>query len=297
MTHCVPRRGGGDGARAAPPSPLRCGLSRVAALVAALLLMLGLPPGPATAQMPGGQPNYVLGPGDLVKITVYDQPNLTTEVRVDGDNTISFPLLGQVAVGGGSVREAERRIAQGLRSGGFVSDPEVTMLVLEFDSQQVSVLGQVNEPGLFVLKRPSTIIDLLAAASDVNPEGDDIALFIEKGRDGHADRQIRIDLKALFEDGDFGQNRPVADGDVIYVPKAPVFYIHGEVNRPGSYRLERDMTVMQALSLGGGIAANGSEGGLTIRRRADDGRIESLDVELTDPVREDDVIYVEESLF
>jgi len=297
MTRCIAGRGSGQGARARAPSPLRGIMLRVAAVVASVLLLLGPLPDPATARAAGVQPNYVLGPGDLVKITVYDQPNLTTEVRVDGDNTISFPLLDQVAVGGGSVREAERRIAEGLRSGGFVSDPEVTMLVLEFDSQQVSVLGQVNEPGLFVLKRPSTIIDLLAAASDVNPEGDDIALFIEKGRDGQADRQIRIDLKALFEDGDFGQNRPVGDGDVIYVPKAPVFYIHGEVNRPGSYRLERDMTVMQALSLGGGIAPNGSEGGLTIRRRADDGRIESLDVELTDPVREDDVIYVEESLF
>ncbi len=261
----------------------------------ALLIVQGASTG--KAETDGLRPNYVLGPGDLVRITVYNQPDLETEVRVSGDNTISFPLLGEIAVGGGTVRQAERVIATGLASGGFVSDPEVTMLVLEFDSQQVSVLGQVNNPGLFVLKRPTTIIDMLAAASDVNPEGDDTAVFIEKGASGQRDSRIVIDLKALFENGDLTQNRPVKDGDVIFVPKAPVFYIHGEVNRPGAYRLERDMTVMQAVSLGGGITRNGSESGLMIRRRTESGKTESFEVELTDPVRKDDVIYVEESLF
>ena len=266
---------------------------RSAVILSVLLVMFS----PAVAQEAMQNKSYVLGPGDLVRVTVYEQPELETEVRVSGSNALTFPLLGEIQVGGGTVRQAEERIAEGLRAGGFVPSPSVTMLVLEFDSQSVSVLGQVNAPGSFILKKPSTIVDMLALAADVNADGDDIAYFIRKGRGGQADQQMRIDLKALFEEGDLQQNMPVADGDVVFVPKAPVFYIYGEVGRPGSYRLERNMTVMQALSLGGGISPRGSEGGVTIRRTSDDGEVDTIEPMLADLVQEDDVIFVEESLF
>lgn len=282
--------------RGAARWPLRSfAVSRAAAALAFLGLCLAA--SDVAAQGDLDNKSYVLGPGDLVRVAVYEQPDLETEARVSGTNDLSFPLLGEVRVGGGTVRQAEEKIAQGLRSGGFLASASVTILVLEFDSQRVSVLGQVNAPGSFVLKKPSTVIDMLAQAADVNPEGDDIAYFIQKGRGGQPDQQVLVDLKALFEEGDLAQNRAVADGDVIFVPKAPVFYIYGEVNRPGSYRLERNMTVMQALSLGGGITAAGSEGGVTVRRTDGDGGVTTIEPELADLVEEDDVIYVEESLF
>jgi polysaccharide biosynthesis/export protein len=240
--------------------------------------------------------DYVLGPGDAVKVTVYEQPDLTTEARISEAGAINFPLLGQVTVGGTTTAAAEATIAKLLREGRLVKQPHVNVSVAQYRSQQISVLGYVNKPGKYALEGPSTVADLLALAGGVTQDGADRATLTRQGKDNRTAKK-EIDLLALLQTGDSANNLDVVNGDVLYVPRAPVFYIYGEVQKPGAYRLERYMSVMQALSVGGGLTPRGTERGIKIKRRAADGRVQTLEPSLTDQLAPDDVVYVKESLF
>ena len=102
---------------------------------------------------------------------------------------------------------------------------------------------------------------------------------------------------ALFKPGGEGSNELVQDGDIINVARQPMFYIYGEVQRPGVFRLEQNMNVVQALSMAGGVNTRGTQRGIKILRRGPSGVMQKLDTELADLVKKDDVIYVDESLF
>lgn len=262
-------------------------------LLAVFLIALGLAGGAQAAE--GGR-EYLLGPGDIVRISVFQNPDLTTESRVSEQGTLSFPLLGAVAVGGLSPADAERLIARRLRDGGFVREPQVNVLPIQIRGSQVSVLGQVNRAGRFALEPANLrLADVLAMAGGVAPTGADIVVLIGE-REGKPIRR-EIDLPALFSGADEGGNIALAGGDIIYVQRAPVYYIYGEVNRPGAFRLERDMSVMQALATGGGTTIRGTIRGLRVHRRGADGRVEVFEPGLDDLLKADDVIYVKESLF
>lgn len=263
-------------------------LSMRSIVYAAAALLAGL-------AWPAAAMDYVLGSGDLVHITVYDHPELQLETPIDEDGRIDFPLAGGVVIAGKSPGVAQRLIAESLEKGGYIKQPQVNLLVKEYRSKQVSVLGHVNKPGKYPLEMTSTVSDLLAQAGGVSLEGADELTLIrnEDGKPHHT----RIDIGSLFLEGQAGLNQQVVGGDVIFVPRAPMFYIYGEVRKPGAFRLEKNMNVMQALSLGGGITPRGTQRGIQIRRQGEDGRPVSLKAALTDGVREDDVVYVKESLF
>lgn len=240
---------------------------------------------------------YNIGPGDIVKITVYDQPDLTTEARINEAGTISFPLIGDVQIGGQTATEAEGKIAAQLSKSGYVRQPQVNIIVVQYRSQQISVIGHVNKPGKYPVDEISTVVDLIALAGGVTPTGADTAILIKRVQGKYTSKEI--DLIALFQKGDMSLNDELFNKDIIYVPRAPMFYIYGEVQRPGAYRLERDMTVTQALSLGGGPTLRGTERGMTIKRRnpAGPGKILTIDVQPSDLLQQDDVLYVREGLF
>jgi polysaccharide export outer membrane protein len=240
--------------------------------------------------------DYQLGAGDVVKITVFQNPDLTTETRVSESGAITFPLVGEVQVGGLPTSEAEKRLAQRLKDGGFVQQAQVNIVVKEFKSVQVSVLGQVNRPGRYPVEGAvNKITDMLALAGGVTPIGGD-TLTLVTTRSGKEQR-MEIDLPAMFNSGDFSKDMAVSNGDLIFVPRAELFYIYGEVQKPGGYRLERNMTVMQALSVGGGLTVRGTERRVKLHRRDESGKVTVWQPKLTDFVRSDDVIYVNESFF
>jgi polysaccharide export outer membrane protein len=245
---------------------------------------------PVAAQM-----DYRLGSGDIIHVTVYDHPELLLDTRVDEQGKIDFPLIGAVTVAGQSATTAQRLIAEALEKGGFIKKPQVNLIVKEYRSKQVSVLGQVNIPGKYSLDTTSTVSDLLAQAGGVTLEGADEITLI-RNQDGKSQR-TKIDTKSLFQDGQVDLNHQVIGGDVIFVPRAAVFYIYGEVQKPGAFRLEKSMNVMQALSLGGGITLRGTQKGIQIRRKGKDGQPVIVKAALTDPVQADDVVFVKESLF
>ena len=240
---------------------------------------------------------YLIGAGDVVRVSVFQNPDLTMETRVNESGTISFPLIGAVALGGLGIPAAEQKVAQMLRDGGFVVQPQVNILVVQNRSNQVSVLGQVGRPGRFPLETPSTkVSDMLAIAGGVAPGGAD-TLILTGIREGKPVRR-EIDIPAMFQQGDFSQDVVVQGGDIIYVHRAPLFYIYGEVQRPGSYRLERDMTVRHALAQAGGVSLRGTDRGLRLHRRDKDGRmVVQQQPDMDAVVLSDDVFYIRESLF
>jgi polysaccharide export outer membrane protein len=241
--------------------------------------------------------NETLGEGDVVRISVFQNPDLTTEARISDRGAINFPLIGEVAIGGLTPADAEARIAQQLSRGKFVVRPQVNLTVVEVRSRQVAVLGQVGKPGRYPLDGVSDrLTDVLALAGGITPGGDD-NVVVMINRNGKASRTL-IDVPAMYRTGDMSRNVRLENGDVIYVERAPQFYVSGEVQRAGAYRLEPDMTVMQAVSVGGGLTARGTLRGLEIQRRMPDGQIHELSpVRLTDLVEPNDVILVRERLF
>lgn len=239
--------------------------------------------------------DYAMSTGDLIRITVYDQPDLTTETRVSENGSILFPLIGEVPIGGITANEAAGRIAKALAAGGFVKSAQVNVVVLEFKGQEVSVLGMVNRPGKFPLQKASRLTDVLAMAGGSVPTGADTLVLITS-RGGKSERR-EIDLLALFGEGGDALNIDVSNNDILYVPREPRFYIYGEVQRPGSFRLEKGMSLVQALSVGGGLTPRGTQKGIQILRRGDNGALQYIDAQLADPLKPDDVIYLKESLF
>lgn len=239
---------------------------------------------------------YVLGPGDIVRITVFQNPDLTTETRVSENGVLTFPLIGSIPVGGLSTTAAEKTIASRLRDGGFVLQPQVNVLPIQIRGNQVAVLGQVNRPGRYPMETANLrLTDLLATAGGISTSGADVAVLVGI-RDGKKVRR-EIDIPALFLNGDLANDALLSGGDLIYVHRAPVYYIYGEVQRAGAFRLERGMSVMQGLATGGGTTLRGTIRGLRIHRREADGTLKIIEPELDDLLQVDDVIYVKESLF
>src|SRR6266853_1764042 len=243
-----------------------------------------------------GQSREILGGRRTIKITVFQNTDLTTETRISERGTITFPLIGEISLAGLTPAGAEARIAKQLIEGKFVLKPQVSLNVVRVRSRQVSVLGQVARPGRYALDdTSSSLTDLLALAGGIGPTGDDnvVVMVTRNGKTA----KLEINVPSMYRTGDLSRNLQLESGDTIFVQRAPVFYIYGEVQRAGSYRLEQAMTVMQALSVGGGVTPRGTDRGLKIRRKAGDGNFRTIDAKLTDRIEPDDVIYVRESLF
>ncbi len=237
-----------------------------------------------------------LGAGDSIRITVFQTPELTTETRVSERGTIIFPLIGEAVLGGQTPAGAGALIAERLKQGDFIKNPQVSVAVIQVRSRQISVLGQVPRPGRYALDDTSSkLTDVLALAGGIGSTGDDIVTVIA-ARGGKLSK-LEIDVPKMYRSGDLSANIELQNGDTIFVQRAPVFYIYGEVQRAGAYRLEPNMTVMHTLSTGGGLTPRGTQRGLKIHRRMPDGTVQQLDAQLADPVQPDDVIYVRESLF
>lgn len=249
-----------------------------------------------SAQSHAQDREYALGAGDVIRITVFQNPDLTTETRVSENGNITFPLVGSVSVGGRSIANAEKNIADHLRDGGYVLQPQVSILPLQIRGNQVAVLGHVNKPGRYPLETLNTrLSDMLATAGGISSTGSDEVILVGE-RDGKPLR-VTINIPEIFAAGDFSKDQKLHDGDRIYVQRAPSFYIYGAVNKPGIYRLEDRMTVMQGLATGGGITARGTESGLRIHRRGKSDKIDVIEPDLNQSLAPNDVIYVKESLF
>ncbi|MCM5571733.1 polysaccharide export protein EpsE [Burkholderiaceae bacterium FT117] len=267
-------------------------LLRFALVLWSTLLMAG-----AHAQGGAGSSgDYLLGAGDVIRIQVFQNPELTTEARVSESGVISFPLAGVVKVAGMAPTAVEQLIARRLREGGFLQNPQVTLNVLQFRSQQVSVLGNVRTPGRYPLETTGMrLSEVLAQAGGVTVEGADQVILMSS-RNGRMQR-YEIDLVEMFASGNLENDMTLVAGDVIYVNRAAQYYVYGQVQRPGMYAVDRGLTVAQAIAKGGGLTLRGTDKNVRVHRRYGDRTVQVLEPKLDDPVMPGDLIFVRESLF
>ena len=240
--------------------------------------------------------DYRLGPGDSIKVQVYQSPDLPLEARVSESGIIKNPLVGRITIGGLTVPEAESRIAQALKKGRILKSPQVNINIQQVRGSQVAVLGQVNKPGRFPLEAMNVrVTDMIAAAGGITPQGDDVVVVT--GVRNRKPFRKSIDTAQLFAGKGSADDILVAPGDTVFIGKAPVYYIYGEAQKPGYYRVEHGMTIMQAIATGGGITPRGSNSRLKLTRKTPQGQVVELSPKLTDTIQAGDVLFVKESIF
>jgi polysaccharide export outer membrane protein len=240
--------------------------------------------------------DYRMGGGDTVRIQVYQSPDLSLEARLTENGLLNYPLLGAIQLGGLTVREAEQRLELELRQGLYLRQPQVMVMVTQVRAHQVNVLGQVQRPGRYALDKPGMrLSEILALAGGVTPVGADHVVVVGQ-RQGQP-WQLKRDLARLLTEVDPEGDPELAQGDVIFIDRAAQVYVYGEVQRPGTLRLERDMTVLQALAAAGGPTLRGTERGIKLLRNDGQGRIHTLWPEMQHALQAGDVVYVRESLF
>lgn len=319
--------------------------------------------------------DYNLGAGDSVRIIVYGDADLTRETRVAEDGVITLPLIGEVSIGGLTTIQAEKRIAEQLKKGGFIANPQVSVLILEFKSKTVSVLGGVPKPGRYPITHPTDIKDIIAEAGGLTSEASEIITVVRGEQRSEYDLNEVIERRNLSEKdirlvgdetvyvsvrdiavtgqvlrpgkyGIQGGTRKISDfvalagganetagetlfyttmrsgtpvtseinidelfraparelnkelipGDVIYVPKAPQVYVYGEVQRPGMYKIDKNMTIMQAIAKAGGITTRATQRSVKLHRKNADGVLIKQTPDLTSTLMDEDVLFIEESL-
>ena len=247
--------------------------------------------------------DYVIGPQDVLTIQVFDQADLGGKYAVETDGTFSFPLVGRVKAGGLTLRSFEEELKTKLADG-FFRNPQVTVGVEQYRSQRVFVMGEVRNPGPVPLTGGMTLIEALARAGSTSPTASGEVSIVRapqgaKGpmlpnqEDGAEMFRARVrDLEA----GSLKQNIELRDGDTIFVPRAETLYVFGQVKNPGAYALQTDTTVLQALSLAGGVTENGAMNRIKVVRIVEGDKRE-LKVKLTDLVLAGDTIIVAERYF
>ena len=258
--------------------------------------------GQAARPEPGEGPNYVVGPEDVLTVTVYNEPQLTGNFRVEKDGEFNYPFLGRVRAGGRTVGELAEVIKARLADG-YLRRPQVTVEVDPFRSQNVFVMGEVRTPGKYVLSGPVTLLDALArAGATTDAAGPEVLILHPKdpisGSPTLPDQRdaeiVTVNLRDI-QDGRLSRNVTIRDGDTIFVTKADRFFVVGQVRNAGSFILERNMTVLQAISTAGGISERGSTKRLRIVRIVGDKRTE-FDAKPTDIVQPGDTIVVRQRL-
>ncbi len=237
-----------------------------------------------------------LGPGDGIAIQVFGQPDMSTTVNIADDGTVNVPLVGNVLVRGLSPSEAATRIETALVQGKILVHPQVTVTVTNARSQRVSVLGEVGAPGRYPIESNTTIFDLLAQAGGAKDTGSDTVLLLRPDADGNITRSS-IDIRGLYDPAVSAPPVALRGGDTILVPKAPQFYIFGEVTAPNMYKIEAGMTYLQAIARAGGVTVRGSQNRLEVKRKDAHGVEHVVKVKLSDLVQPNDVIRVKESIF
>src|SRR3954465_3913991 len=267
-----------------------------------LLVLLALAVGRLTAQAQSAA-DYVIGPQDVLTIQVFDQADLGGKYSVETDGTFSFPLIGRVKAAGMTLRGFETELKKKLADGYF-RNPQVTVAVEQYRSQRVFVMGEVRAPGPVALTGGMTLIEALARAGSTLPSssGEVAIVRAPQGAKGptipdanQAADILRASIRDL-EGGSMKQNIELHDGDTIFVPRAEGAYVFGQVRTPGAYAIQKDTTVLQALSLAGGVTENGATNRVKVVRLVN-GEKKEIKVKLTDLVKPGDTIIVPEKFF
>src|SRR4029077_1865045 len=224
---------------------------------------------PAATRGTTSPPDLLIGAGDLLEVSLYGMPDFKTDVRVNSGGEISLPMLGTVAVSGLSVEQAETLIARKLSEKGLFNDPHVTVFEKEYATQGISVLGEVQKPGIYPLLGSRKLFDAISVAGGTTPKAGRYALVTRRN-----DPQHPVQVPLLTGAADAMQNNVVVEpGDTILVSKAGVVYVVGDVHTPGGYIMENgnDITVMKAIALAQGTNPNAALNAARLIRKTPEG--------------------------
>lgn len=237
---------------------------------------------------------YFLGPHDQVEVRVFKEADLSTAARIQADNSILLPVVGRVIIGGMSEQDAVKQIQKALIDGGIVQEPAVTLRITDYGSKPVAVLGYVVSPGTYYLDRPSMISDILAKAGGAQIEGADFLYFTDYDPETGQSTRSKLIIQNILGAGSTDLDHPIGNGDKIYIPRAPVFYIYGQVRQSGAFRLFPGMTAEQALATAGGVTEMGKASKLRYRDSQSE-KMKSIDLE--NKISANDVLFVPERIF
>ena len=253
--------------------------------LAIALLQIAPTSGPSAESSAGV--NYLVGPQDVLIVTVFNEPQLSGHFRVENEGQFDYPFLGPIKAAGTTVTAIAAQV-RGRLADGYVRNPQVTVEIEQFRSQSVFVMGEVRLPGKYTLTKSVTLVEALTQAGSTAPSaGNEVLILHAKPFEGETDR---VDLSEL-QAGKLSTNVAIHDGDTIFVPKAQRFYVLGQVRNPGTYALEPNLTVLQAISIAGGLTDRGSNRGMRIVRNK-----KELKVKLSDLVQPGDTIIVRQRL-
>lgn len=298
-------RAAGGANQMAPTSKIRIWTITVIALT---LLMTAQ----VRAQEPSAQAHYLVGAQDVLIITSYDQPDLTGKFTVETDGTFTYPYIGRVRVGGITLRDVEAVLKKTLVNRGFFMNPDLTVSVDQYRSQKIYVVGEVRTPGAYTLSGDIRLVEALALAGSTLPTASGEVVIVQASDesvvidpqtgalpnplDADTEKLMRVDLREL-ENGDRSHNVRLGNGDTIFVLRAESVYVFGQVKNPGAYSMrEKRTTVLQALSLAGGLTDRGATGRFQIVRIVD-GKKREIKAQLTDFVEPRDTIIVPQRFF
>lgn len=241
-----------------------------------------------------------IGVGDQIFITVFGQPDMSAEVTVNDNLQVTLPLIGTLKVGGLTPPTIEKLISQRLKEGQYLLNPEVSIQVRQVRSQMMSVLGEVQKPGRFVIAGKMTILDALATAGGLTQRADSNAILIRRSvlKGSESQRQeITVSMGQILDSTKDDIDLELKNDDVVFVAQQKLFYVFGEVRKPGAYPMEPELNVMRVLSISGGVTDRGSMKRIRIHRKDLDQKIREVTPDLGYPVLGGDVIYVDERLF
>jgi polysaccharide export outer membrane protein len=242
---------------------------------------------------------YRIGPEDVLAISVWDNKEVDHVVFVRPDGKISLPLLGEVQAGGFTVGELIEHLNQ--QYGQTIKGAQVTVLVKEIRSRTVFFVGGVGKPGPMQLTQNLSVLQAVSLAGGISPTADQEGAFVLR-----AGQSIPVDFVRLMK-GDVSQNIPLEPGDTVVIPIADVIYVQGEVKKPGTVRLTRDMTIVKAIREAGGFTDLAAPKRVTLLRgdRAKKENIRvNVDEMIKDPqaapeirLRSNDILIVPQRLF
>ena len=249
--------------------------------------------------------DYIVGAQDVLGIAVWNQPDLTGKFTVEVDGTFTFPLIGRVKVGGLTLRQIETELRSHLTDGYF-KNPQVSVAIESYKSQRIFVVGEVKSAGAYALGANMTLMEALAQAGSTTSDAGDEAVIVRSSparaaagpalSDTETNSEVvRVQLGEL-EAGSLSQNVRLRDGDTIFVRRTASIFVFGQVKSPGAYRIQRGYTVLQALSLAGGVTDRGSTGRIKIVRLLD-GRKKEINAKLGDAVEPGDTLIIYERFF
>lgn len=239
-----------------------------------------------------------VGVGDQIFVTVFGQPDMSAEVSVNDNEQITLSLIGTLKVGGLTPAALEKLIAQRLKDGEYLRNPQVSVQIRQIRSQMISVLGEVARPGRFPILGKLTVLEALALAGGLGARADrTVSLLRRQGGGGNERQEIPVRLDQLSEPFRGELDVELKNDDVVYVAPQKMFYVHGEVRRPGVYPMEPDLNIMRVLSISGGVTERGSLKRIRIHRKTGDQQMQEITPNLNSAIMSGDVIYVDERLF